>query len=54
MIRIFRAGVLAPRRSPERIHWANTEPATYMHGIIEGAMRSGARAEEGLAGRRAA
>jgi monoamine oxidase len=59
MIRIFRPGVLmsygpAPRRSPGRIHLANTEPATYMHGIIEGTMRSGARAaEEVLVGRAA-
>lgn len=27
-----------------RIHWANTESATLMHGLMEGAVRSGERA----------
>jgi len=56
MMGIFRPGVLtsygpALRRPAGRIHWANTETATYMHGMIEGAVRSGERAaEEVLAG----
>jgi monoamine oxidase len=29
-----------------RIHWANTETATHMHGFIDGAIRSGERAAD--------
>jgi monoamine oxidase len=32
-------------RTPyDRVHWAATERATQMHGLIEGAIRSGERA----------
>jgi monoamine oxidase len=34
----------ALRRPVGRIHWANTETATLMHGLMEGAVRSGERA----------
>ncbi len=56
MMGVFRPGMLtsygAARRRPEgRIHWAGTETATIMHGLIDGAVRSGERAAaEVLAG----
>ncbi|WP_307662225.1 FAD-dependent oxidoreductase [Streptomyces sp. V1I1] len=40
----------ALRRPVGRIHWANTETATLMHGLMEGAVRSG----EPAGGRRGA
>jgi len=55
MIGFFAPGVLttsgpALRTPVGRIHWAGTERATAMHGLIEGAVRSGeAAAEEVLA-----
>ncbi|MER5462965.1 NAD(P)/FAD-dependent oxidoreductase [Streptomyces sp. NPDC002668] len=49
MVGHFPTGVLtnygpALRRPVGRIHWAGTETATVMHGLMEGAVRSGERA----------
>lgn len=49
MMAHFAPGVLttygsALRRPVGRIHWAGTESATLMHGLMEGAVRSGERA----------
>ncbi|MFF4228886.1 flavin monoamine oxidase family protein [Streptomyces sp. NPDC001820] len=49
MVGHFPPGVLtnygpALRRPVGRIHWASTETATLMHGLMEGAVRSGERA----------
>jgi monoamine oxidase len=49
MISHFAPGVLttygaALREPAGRIHWAGAERATEMHGLIEGAVRSGERA----------
>jgi monoamine oxidase len=51
MIAHFAPGVLtsygtALRQPVGRIHWAGTEQATLMHGLIEGAVRSGERAAD--------
>ena len=49
MMAAFRPGVLttygpALRQPAGRLHWASTESATFMHGMIDGAVRSGERA----------
>jgi monoamine oxidase len=51
MIAHFAPGVLtnfghALRKSAGRIHWAGTERATEMHGLMEGAVRSGESAAD--------
>lgn len=51
MIAHFAPGVItnfghALRQSAGRIHWAGTERATEMHGLMEGAVRSGERAAD--------
>jgi monoamine oxidase len=53
MIGFFAPGVLttsgpALREPVGRIHWAGTERATAMHGLIEGAVRSGEQAAEAV------
>jgi len=55
MMASFAPGVLttygaAVREPVGRIHWASSERATLMHGLMEGAVRSGERtADEVLA-----
>ncbi|MGP3924636.1 FAD-dependent oxidoreductase [Streptomyces sp. 8N616] len=49
MIGHFPTGTLtnygsALREPAGRVHWASTESATLMHGLMEGAVRSGERA----------
>ncbi len=49
MMATFRPGVLtsygsALRQPAGRLHWASTESATFMHAMIDGAVRSGERA----------
>lgn len=56
MIGVFPPGLLtnagtALREPVGRIHWASTERATAMHGLIEGAIRSGERAAAEVLGR---
>jgi monoamine oxidase len=51
MIAHFAPGVLtgfgqALREPAGRIHWAGTERATAMHGLMEGAVRSGENAAD--------
>jgi monoamine oxidase len=55
MIGHFAPGVItnfghALRESAGRIHWAGTERATEMHGLMEGAVRSGERAADEVVG----
>jgi monoamine oxidase len=55
MIAHFAPGVLtnfgeALREPAGRIHWAGAERATEMHGLMEGAVRSGERAADEVAG----
>jgi monoamine oxidase len=53
MIGFFAPGMLTTsghtlRQPVGRIHWAGTERATAMHGLMEGAVRSGERAAEAV------
>jgi len=53
MIGFFAPGVLTTsghtlRQPVGRIHWAGTERATAMHGLIEGAVRSGEHAADAV------